>query len=308
MRSKLAGIRCGQGRWNDAVSECRLAIAEAESVGELSALAHACYVLDWALVESGRATEATNSWRALEIYEQLGDLAHQYSVFNNLGMFAYWEGRWDDAIELYRRAGACGERAGRPTDGAFRDCNIGEILSDQGHLDDAQEYLQQARRVWRSTGEQGAVFVDVLLGRLAVRRGNYTEGVSILEAAEAELRRLGIDAYAEFAHVLIAEADPFRALEMARQALKANDRERPLLTRVGGIALARLGQRAAAVRELNHSLQTARDRQADYDIAAIIDVMDAVDGAVPDLLRERDEILARLKIQRLPTPALATSR
>ncbi len=53
MRSKLAGIRGGQGRWGEAISDCRLAIAEAEPVGELSALAHACYVLDWALVESG---------------------------------------------------------------------------------------------------------------------------------------------------------------------------------------------------------------------------------------------------------------
>jgi class 3 adenylate cyclase/tetratricopeptide (TPR) repeat protein len=310
MRSKLAGIRGGQGRWNEAIRECRLAIAEAESVEELSALAHACYVLDWVVVESGRPDEAVYSPRALEIYERLGDPAHEAITLNNLGMFAYWEGRWDDAIDLYRRAGACGERAGRPADAAFTDCNVGEILSDQGHLDEAEAHLRQARRVWSGTGEQQAVaFVDVLLARLAVRRGQSREGAAMLEAAEAELRRLGIDAYAEFAHTLIAEAeafggDPFRALEMASQALQANDRERPLLTRMGGIALARLGQTSAALRELRHSLETARARSGEYDIASTIDVMDALGGADPDLLRERDEILARLQIERLPTPVL----
>jgi class 3 adenylate cyclase/tetratricopeptide (TPR) repeat protein len=313
MRSKLAGIRGGQGRFTEAIADCRRAIAEAEPVGELSALAHACYVLDWALVESGRPGDAVYSSRALEIYEQLGDPAHEYSVLNNLGMFAYWEGRWDEAIELYREAGACGERAGRPADAATRDCNVGEILSDQGHLDEAEDHLRQARRVWSGTGERQAVaFVDVLLARLCVRRGAYSEGISMLAAAEAELRRLGIDAYADFAHTLIAEAealggDPFRALEIASQALEANDRERPLLTRMGGIALVRLGQRAAALRELRHSLETARGRNAEYDVAATIDAIDFIGGADRTLLTERDRILERLKITQLPRPDMSPS-
>jgi hypothetical protein len=145
-----------------------------------------------------------------------------------------------------------------------------------------------------------------------VRRGAYVEGISMLGAAEADLRRLGIDAYADFAHVLIVEAeafggDPLRALEIASQALQANDRERPLLTRMGGIALARLGQRAVALRELRHSLQTARARNAEYDIAATIDVMASVEDVEPDLLRERDAILSRLRIEHLPAPALTTN-
>ena len=74
---------------------------------------HACYVLDRALIESGRADEASYSWRALEIYEQLGDPEHEAIALNNLGAFAYWNGRWDDAVALYRRAGAWGERSRR---------------------------------------------------------------------------------------------------------------------------------------------------------------------------------------------------
>ena len=163
-----------QGRRAEAISTCRQAIAEAESVGELSALAHACYTLDYALVESGHPDEATHSWRALEIYEQLGDPEHEFLVLNNLGGIAYWDDRWDDAVDLYRRAGSCAERAGRPADAAFTDGNIGEILSDQGHLDEAEAHLQRARQVLRATGDRHWVpYADLLLARLTVRRGNY---------------------------------------------------------------------------------------------------------------------------------------
>ena len=308
--SDLGGVRNRQGRWAQSIDACRRAITDAESVGELSALAHACYALDYALVESGHPDEATHSWRALEIYERLGDPDHESLALNNLGGIAYWDGRWDDAVALYERAGACAERAGRPAHVAFVDCNVGEILSDQGRLDEAEPRLERARRVWSGTGEQQAVaYVNALLARLAVRRGEYGEGLSMLEAAMSELRRLGIDAYAELAQAWIAEAeafggDPFRALEIGSQELQANDRQRPLLTRMGGIALARLGEKGGAIRELNHSLRTARARNAEYDIAATIDAMDLVDGAEPDLLRERDEILGRLKIVQLPAPAL----
>jgi hypothetical protein len=58
------------------------------------------------------------------------------------------------------------------------------------------------------------------------------------------------------------------------------------------------------MRELEHALRTARDRGAEYDIAATIDAMAAIDGADSTLLRERDEILKRLKIERLPAPVL----
>ena len=125
------GSAIGQGRWAEAISACRQAISEAEPLGELRALAHACYALDWALVESGHRDEATHSSQALEIYEQLGDPEHESNVLNNLGGFAYWDGLWDDAIALYRRSGAAGERAGRPGFVAGTDCNVGEILSDR---------------------------------------------------------------------------------------------------------------------------------------------------------------------------------
>jgi hypothetical protein len=131
--------------------------------------------------------------------------------------------------------------------------------------------------------------------------------VPALESAMHELRRFRMDAYAGFAQALVAEAeafcgDPTRALQMARGQLKASDRNAPLLTRVAGIALARLARTDEARRELIDALESARERAAEYDVAATIDVLNALAGADPDLLRERDEILGRLKIARLPAP------
>jgi class 3 adenylate cyclase/tetratricopeptide (TPR) repeat protein len=309
MRSYLGGVRNRQGRWRDAISACHQAIAEAESVNELPALAHACYALDWALVESGRGEEANYSWRALEIYQQLGDPEHESKVLNNLGMFAYFDGRWDDAVDLYRRAGAASERAGLPAVVAYTDGNIGEILSDQGHLDEAEAYLQRARRVWSATGERWAVaFGDALLGRLYVRRQEYAQGLAVLKGALEDVRKIRADAYADYTEALIAEAhafggDPFEALEIGSRTLRANDRQRPLLSRVGAIALARLGQKQAALRELGHSLRVARERGAEYDVAATIDALEAVGGTDAEMLAERDRILERLKIVQLPTPS-----
>ncbi len=309
MRSRLGGVRNRQGHWTEAIAVCRRAIAEAESVGELSALAHALYSLDWALWESGRREEATHSSRALEIYQQIGDPEHELIVLNNLGMFAYFDGRWDDALALYLEARACGERSGRPADVAFVDCNVGEILSDQGRLEEAEEHLLRARRAWSGTRERQAVaFIDVLLGRLAIRRGECGAGLPILESASEALRAFSMGAYADFAHALIAEGealggDPRRGLEIARADLESCDRQRPLLQRAAGIALARLGEADAAQRELAEALDCARERRSGYDVAATIDALALMGCADADLVRERDEIMEALKIVRLPAPA-----
>jgi hypothetical protein len=74
---------------------------------------------------------------------------------------------------------------------------------------------------------------------------------------------------------------------------------------MGGVALARLGQREAAMRELRHSLQAARQRRAQYDIAAAIDALAALGAADGHMLNERDEILGRLRINQLPQPDLS---
>ena len=314
LHSALANIRQRQGRPVQAAELCRLAIAEAERVGELHALAHASYVLDEALFESGqvRPGDAPNSVRALEIYARLGDPEQEHKVLNNMGGLAYFAGNWETAAELYRRAADRSERAGKPADTAYSDCNIAEILSDQGHLSEAEAHLKRARRVWSSTGDrQGVGYANILLGRLAVRDGRHEEGLALLQSAEQELRRLRVDADAELAAVLGAEAealsgDPRRALKLADALLTEADRSQALLHRARGMALARLGRSAEARVALESAIAAAREHSSEYELALAADLLGRLKPLEPELARERDSILTRLKIEWLPQPQLAT--
>jgi tetratricopeptide (TPR) repeat protein len=311
--SFLAGVRNRQGRFADSARLCREAIVQAESVDELPALARACYALDWALFELGHADQATYSPRALSIYEQIGDPERESAVLNNLGMFAYFDDRWDDAIELYRKAGVCSERAGKPGDVAWTDCNVGEILSDQGHYAEATAHLERAKRVSTATGDRPLVaWVNVLLGRLAVRDGHTADGAALLTAAAADLRRFRLDAYADLAVAFAGEAeafggDPERALEIARASLQESDRNVSLLRRVIGIALYRLGDVEEAKLELLAALAAARERGSEYEAATTIHLLDEIGLADDDLRAERHAALERLHIAVLPSPVPASA-
>ena len=122
--------------------------------------------------------------------------------------------------------------------------------------------------------------------------------------AAVELRTLGETQDLELAEIVLAEAealagDASRAVANADRLL-ATSRELPWLKRVRAVALARLGRLDAAMDDLGSSLAIARERGALYDVAATLDVLQAL-GAESDKGRtERDAILARLGIERLP--------
>ena len=61
-------------------------------------------VLDVAEAALGLLQGRPNTLRALEIYTRLGDLSGQATAANNLGVGAYFEGRWNEAIDFYAQA------------------------------------------------------------------------------------------------------------------------------------------------------------------------------------------------------------
>jgi class 3 adenylate cyclase/tetratricopeptide (TPR) repeat protein len=308
LQARLAGVRVGQGRAAEAVKLCQTMIPKAEAAGELRALARACYLLDSALAELGREPDAVHSARALEIYRELGDREMEAMVLNNLGAFAYFRGEWDEAIRRYRESAECSIKAGNASNPAFADTNVGEILSDQGRFGEAATQLSRARRLWSATGDQQATaFVDVLLGRMAVRTGSILDGLKRLAQAADTLHRLGMKGYAEWARLLIAEAeaiggDAQRALDLAHGLRDTADWYVPLLHRIRGFALMRLEERALAVDAMLTSLAAARKRAAEYDVASALDALEALGPPDAERSAERDEIVARLGIQRLILP------
>ena len=309
----LAMARQRQGRSDDAIALCREAIATGEAVGEDRAVAHACHVLDWALHDAGRAAEATYSARALAIYERLGDLDRQAAVLNNLGAFAFHAGDWRQAVVLYRRAGNASAQAGDVVNAAFGDCNVGEVLVEQGRLTAADEALRAAVRVWRGTGDDaGVAYATALLGRAAVHQGRSEDGRGALQRALAQLKRLGHAADAQMAEALLVEALVFgEHAEAGLQQLEAlrprllDARFEPQLERLRGCALAQLGERDAARAALERSLVLALEVDGLYDVAASLSALVALDPAGPEAparRREREAILDRLGVVRLAAP------
>jgi class 3 adenylate cyclase/tetratricopeptide (TPR) repeat protein len=316
LTSLLATVHQHRGDAEEAIRLCREAIAEAEASGEEAALAHASFILDWALFDAGRPDEADHSRRALAIYERLGELDRQAAVLNNMGYFAYHRGQWADAVDLYRRAAEASERAGDVANAAFGDLNVGEVLADQGHLSDAEVRLRRARRIWRGSGyEGGAAFATALLGRTAVRAGRADEGMALLDEAVAALRRLRSDAEAALVEAYVAEAhvarrEPEAALADVARLLPGSGRATPLLLRVRAFAHAQRGEHEEAEDALEASLTEALRQEIAYDAAAALDALAGLGGPDDRLAfgrrRRSAAILRRLGVAALPEPACSS--
>ncbi|MGQ0631918.1 MAG: AAA family ATPase [Sporichthyaceae bacterium] len=313
--------RLRQGRLREADMLFRGALSEALRTGSgedappvaQRAVAHASYLLDWTLVECGRPADAGYSARAREIYTRLGDLEDLANVENNLGMFAYWDGRWDDAVAHYREAAAISERIGDVMGVGFGDCNIGEVLADQGRWDEAEAALTRALRAWRSVGDEaGGSFARMLLGRALARAGRHQEGLDLLAAAAGGLAGDALDpddgvlaqCYLAEAHAYAGSGDQARAV-LAGIDAGVPTRQRALAARVRAVALA--PDRGAVIGGLAEAVALGRELKADHDVATAADAL-IVLGADPDgqLASALAELSTRLGI--VAYPVLPTLR
>ena len=212
-----AAFRTRQGRLKDAIKWSLLAVEEAQAADARDALAHAYFLLDWAYAALGRYEEAVYSPLALSIYEELGDLHRQGLVLNNMGVFAHFQGRWDDALDLYRRAGDAWDKMGNRWHVALTTLNVGEVLSDQGLMDEAEPLLLDALRVARAcTGP-------------APRRSDPTPCVGRIpglggsrKPTPCSPRRESsneLEAEARIAECFVLESQPRAALKLSKSAL-----------------------------------------------------------------------------------------
>jgi tetratricopeptide (TPR) repeat protein len=313
-----AAVRQLQGRSADAIRWCSRAIEEAERSGDRDALAHAYYVLDWAYAELGRFDEAIHSERALEIYGELGDLAGQAAVYNNLGGFAYFQGRWDEALRLYERARQARERVGDPVNAAMATLNIGEILSDQARFDEAERCFHEALRVWRAAQHQeGVAFATSFLGRISSRTGTFDDAMQLFAEARALFAETGAKGEVIETDALIAESLALQgrfedAYALASEALSraggsgGQTQYAPLLRRVLACSLIAQGDLAAAADTLKYALEIARARSAAFEVAQTLEVIAAVDrlrGHEEEASRraaEAAEVFSRLGVRRHP--------
>jgi len=293
-----AAVRKDQGRQSEVIKWSLRAIPEAEAAGDRDALAHAYTLLESAFVNLGMWEKAIYSGQALALYEELGDLWGQGVVYNNLGIRAYFEGKWNDAVELYDKGRIAWEKIGDAVNVAIGTVNAGEILSDQGRLDEAEPLFRKALRVWKAAGDRSSVAYALSnLGRLAYRRGSFDEAMELLEEARSEFQATGADADAIEAEARIAECHLLSgriedALEMA-DALQERTRAisgaagplTPMLYRIKGYALLRLCDLPGASEALHRSHEVAKARNARYEVGltlAALAELAVAEGVSPD--------------------------
>jgi class 3 adenylate cyclase/predicted ATPase len=310
--AQYGGIRRAQGRYEEAIRWCMLAIDEAEAGDAPAAMAHAYYVLDDAYVALGRANEAVYSPRALELYEGLGDLAKQATVMNNLGTYAYFEGRWKEAREWYERSAETFLKTGNMVNTAVEKMNVGEILLNQGRLEEAMKDLRDSLRICRASGARSwAVFAASLYGAAQARSHQFEEARAILDEVIVESREIGepqqIAAAAAFlAELLLLEGDVEGASAAAHKALADCQDEAltPMLLRIRAYRYVQSGDLEAAVRVLEQSLAAARHAGAEHEVAFTLEafLQCGLTGARdPDDMRgERDALFDRLGIVAVP--------
>jgi class 3 adenylate cyclase/tetratricopeptide (TPR) repeat protein len=322
-----AMVRIEQHRPKEAVEWCRRAIDEAERVGARDVLAHAYHVLDWAYLGLGRPDEAVYSGRAIAIHEELGDLDRLAAALNNLGIRAYLEGRWDEALELIERSRQTCETVGDRARASLAAMNIGDYLLDQGRLEEAEPILRDVLRIWRAAGSQ----IDVaeaasLLGRLKTRAGRFEQARALLEEARAlsecegdEVRILIADVW--LAECLLMEGESNSAVSLADGTLQRARAMRGVsvlvaaLHRLRGLVFVELGEVDQARAAFEESLRSARlpdanlpMRSTDYEVAltldAIANLARALGESTDGFVLERDEILDRLGVVKIPESPL----
>ncbi len=318
LASWYAVVLLAEGRPEDATRWCELAIERATSVEDGVALASAYSSMEWVDVMMGRS-DGKHLRRALTIYEDLGDRPGQAKALQNLGMSAYFDGRWTESLEWWARAREICLQIGDPVTAAEAADNTAEVLSDQGRYDEAEELLRGSMRLWKATGDRQS-FGNCLsqLGRVASRSGRSHEALELFERAKEAFTYVGAQADVDEVDARTAECLVFmgrsrEALELVSATLarsgSTGGMSLALLERTRAIAHAQLGDREDAERSLDAALEAARSRGSAFDVALALHAqarIARVGGGSPDPEDEAQErsILDGLDVVTMPDAPL----
>jgi class 3 adenylate cyclase/tetratricopeptide (TPR) repeat protein len=304
-------VRQRQERVVEALRQAERAMAEGRSAGALPAQARAGNVISWAAMMLGRPDASEWARRSLVLYEAAADLDGQADLANNLGIQAYFDGRWSESLDLYQRSRDACTRVGNVIDAAATDANIGEVLVNQGRLDEAQPLLREASRVLTASGHQwGAAFAEMHFGRLLARKGDLEHALAVLTTARDGFASIGrgasvYEASLHLADVLTRAGRPAEALAVLDGSVGATTDDvrilDPARARFTAAALAASGRLDDAGGELSRGIAAARAWNLEYELslllAAVADFPLPVDtGSDESPAEESARLLTRLGV------------
>jgi ATP/maltotriose-dependent transcriptional regulator MalT len=308
-----AFIRLGQQRLSDARASAIRAADGARAVGDLATLEQALVSIDHAETFMGMPCDGDHTREALEICIANGWKARESVARCNLGNFAFFAGRWAEAVEDYRSSRQAAMESGNAFGAYETDVNLGEVLVNLGRADEARSVLRDAARVLRASGvEFNASYAEMLLARASLALGEF-------EQAEAEIaplverftamgtRLTAFEAVLVRAEIATSAGEPARAMALLDAGEEAARGEvAPLRARLcwqRGAASLALGDLDGAARMLDEGLAVAREQDLPFEEALLLLTASRLaeargdrDGATA-MTADADWLLARLGVQ-----------
>ena len=214
------GIRFRQGRFRAAGDWCRRALDDPGATDRQRA--HALHLLVTVDAHLGLPEATRVGEQAIEIYERIGDLVGMGDVLNNLGVDAFYRGRWDEATDYHTRAGEVRRRAGHVIGAAASVNNLAEIYSDQGKLVEAEEMFREVLYVFESSSfPVGVALASANLGKALTRMGNFEEASTHLERGRRMFVEMGANAFVSETDVKVVEYRLFEGQKLEAESLAA---------------------------------------------------------------------------------------
>lgn len=275
-----AMVRLGQDRHRQALQVAVAAEEAARRCGEQASLGRALIVRELASLALEGPGDGRFLTEALQIFENLGDLALQAEVHVNQGYRCAYAGQWREAVAWLRTARDLYLRTGNAMGAAFPGFNLGEMLVKQRRYAEAERELQEALRTFRAAGfAEGVAAARAQLARIRLAEDDATAAESILEGVLATLAQsrqpiVALEVQAIMLEVRLHQGAPERGLEELEQAIATAGRDadiaRPSFAGPRARALAALGRHSQAESELAAGLAAARERRQPYEEAMLL--------------------------------------
>jgi tetratricopeptide (TPR) repeat protein len=279
----MAAVNIQRGS-TDAIDWANRAVAAAEATGLRAELGNAYAYLGAIAIHFGVGDPVATCSRALEIYREVGNRSGEGMMLNNLGFASYFARDWRAAVEYYGLSAAAHASAGLDLQAADTANNQGEILGDQGRLEEAALVIGDAVNVLETGGGYQVVFAFRNLAVVRARQGDFAAAHDLLDRADAGLGEDGeprevADNATRRALVYLLERRPADALtSLERAGEVAADAWTARIARLRGCAWLQMGRTTDAAVELARAVERAIADADVYEQAVAQDVLSRVVG------------------------------
>jgi tetratricopeptide (TPR) repeat protein len=247
----------------------------------------------------------------LQMYREMDDHYYAGIVSNNLGLQAFNEGRWTEAVELYTSGRELSLRAGDRVSACFMSMNLAEILGLHGRVEEAEELLEQAMQTFTALDVTvGMAATGCILAALLLRKGEVDRARQLL--SEARVVSVAMDSQQDLDEVEVLELEALLTMrsyeELIATATTLVGRTPALgpihvarARRLLGTAYLHTGDAERASWQLEEALRIATEMEAGYEIALTLEELGRLDGPkAAERQAQAEELVAKLGIVRSP--------